>query len=362
MFLFLLLIFIAKRYFKTLVSKWEKSEIIINEKNLAILNLDEEKIKLKAQNQQLNDKLDQAEKIVTQLEQQQVQYEQEKQSLDTELKAIQFQIAQEKDSVHNQIKQLNHEKQKALEELSLKYEHNLNHELKRKTDEINKAYTEELIALKNESQSKLMVLDNSLVETQQIRDELSLKNEKLLQDLEVANELMNGVSDDLEKTKTHRDELQVELNRLQKLVNEEKQNQSNLMSKDVKKWIAYYLLSNPIFSAKTRHTKPKYNPNNHHGGEYVKQLYDLIAKNKDIAQFVTDVKSVNNSPYKKTIVITRVKQKGINDTSYGYIAEVSSDDDRGSCAGVFLTARTEWEAIVQAKLLIIHITSTLYYC
>lgn len=355
--LFVFLILMAKRYFQTLIRNWEKSEQIIDLKNNEISGLDQEKIKLRAQNEYLLKKLDNAEQIVVDLEEKQHQFGLENQQLDKQLRQIQNQITLENQVTTVQIESLKEEQVKALKLLKIKYENDLNlsHELLKKSEEINQKYGEEIQDIQSESKKKLNSLENSLIQVEWAQSDLLTKNRLLNTDLEVANELMNDVAVDLDNTKQERDQLQGKLNDLQKLIDQEKKAQNNLMTKDVKKWIAYYLLSNPNFSPKTRSQKTKHNPNNHHGGDYVKNLYQLISKNAEVAQFVTDVKSVNNRFQKNVIVISRLKQKGLNDVSYGYIAEVTGDDDRGSCAGIFLTAHTDWEAIVQAKLLIIHL-------
>jgi hypothetical protein len=355
--LFVFLILMAKRYFQTLIRNWEKSEQIIELKNTEIIDLDQEKIKLRAQNEYLLNKLDQAEKIVIELEDKQLKFSLENQRLDSELKAVENQIALENQAALKKIALLKNEQATALEKIKSKYEDDLSlsHELLRQSDEINQKYGMDIQHIQFESQKKLQNLENSLSCIELAQSDLLVKNSRLNADLDAANELMNGVSDDLNCTKQERDVLQANLEELQKSIEQEKKTQNNLMTKDVKKWIAYYLLSNPNFSPKTRNQKTKHNPNNHHGGDYVKQLYHLISKQTEVSQFVTDVKSVNNRFQKNVIVISRLKQKGGSDVSYGYIAEVTGEDDRGSCAGVFLTAQTDWEAIVQAKLLIIHI-------
>lgn len=355
--LFVFLILMAKRYFQALIRNWEKSEQIIDLKNTEIIDLDQEKIKLRAQNEYLLNKLDQAEQIVIDLEEKQQQFGVENQQLDNDLRQVKNQISLENQAALEQVESLKIDQAKELGLLKSKYENDLSlsHELLKKSDEINQKYGEEIQDIQFESQKKLNSLENSLSQIELAQSDLLAKNSRLNADLEAANELMNGVSSDLDSTKQERDQLQGKLEELQKLIEHEKKAQNNLMTKDVKKWIAYYLLSNPNFSPKTRSQKTKHNPNNHHGGDYVRHLYQLITKNTEVAQFVTDVKSVNNRFQKNAIVISRLKQKGVNDLSYGYIAEVTGDDDRGSCAGIFLTAQTDWEAIVQAKLLIIHV-------
>jgi chromosome segregation ATPase len=277
--------------------------------------------------------------------------------LDNDLRQVKNQISLENQAALEQVESLKIDQAKELGLLKSKYENDLSlsHELLKQSDEINQKYGEEIQDIQFESQKKLNSLENSLSQIELAQSDLLAKNSRLNADLEAANELMNGVSSDLDSTKQERDQLQGKLEELQKLIEHEKKAQNNLMTKDVKKWIAHYLLSNPNFSPKTRSQKTKHNPNNHHGGDYVRNLYQLITKNTEVAQFVTDVKSVNNRFQKNAIVISRLKQKGVNDLSYGYIAEVTGDDDRGSCAGIFLTAQTDWEAIVQAKLLIIHV-------
>ncbi|OTG77047.1 hypothetical protein B9T26_00235 [Acinetobacter sp. ANC 4169] len=355
-FLIVFLLFLGKGYFKTLLRKWENSELIIVEKNNQIEFLHEEKIKLKAQNETLSKQLDHAEDIVVKLEEQQSIFTQEKQKLDQELAEINSKITHEKDHLNQQINEIKEEKLKAMQAAEAKYANDVDYILKEKTLEINQRYENEIKLIKEDSHHKIENYERSVKILTDASHDLELRNGELMDELQTSLALMDEVAESLKLTEAENKELMQKLTAVQDELVQEKQTQNTFMTKDLKKWIARYLLANPNFNAKSHHTAPKHNGNDHHGNDYVEKIFNLVRKNEEISKFVKAVKSVNNNAFQqRTIVVSKLKQKGLNDLDYGYIAEVVGDDDRGSCAGLFLTAQTDWEAIVQAKLLLIHI-------
>lgn len=355
-FLIIFLLFLGRGYFKTLLRKWENSETIIVEKNNQIDFLHEEKNKLTVQNAALSKQLDQAEVIVVELEKQQLIFTQEKQKLDQELAEINSKIVIEKDYLNQQINEIKEEKIRAMQAAEAKYANDVDHILKEKTLEINCHYENEINLIKEDSHNKIENYEQSLKELAVASHDLAVRNGELVDELQTSLALMDEVAESLKLTEDENKQLIRKLTAVQDELVQEKQTQNTFMTKDLKKWIACYLLANPNFNAKSNHTAPKHNGNDHHGNDYVEKIFNLVRKNEEISKFVKAVKSVNNNAFQqRTIVVSKLKQKGLNDLNYGYIAEVVGGDDRGSCAGLFLTAQTDWEAIVQAKLLLIYI-------
>ncbi|CAB1212602.1 hypothetical protein SFB21_1166 [Acinetobacter bouvetii] len=355
-FLIIVLLLLVKGYFKTLLRKWENSEQTIVAKNDLIEQLHNEKVKLKSQNTALNKQLDQAEVVVNGLEKQHLAIAQQKQQLDLELIDLNTKIELEKELLNGHIQEIKAEKIKALDDAERKYANDVNHILQEKMLEINQYYANEISLMKADSQLKIDNYEHNLQDLTDARESLAVRNTKLLEDLNASTVLMDEVDKKLKSTETENKQLLEKLKVVQDELDQEKQTQNTFMTKDLKKWIARYLLANPNFNIKSNHTAPKHNGNDHHGNDYVEKIFNLIKKNEEISKFVKAVKSVNNNAFQqRTIVVSKLKQKGLNDLNYGYIAEVVGDDDRGSCAGLFLTAQTDWEAIVQAKLLLIHV-------
>ncbi|TCH63088.1 hypothetical protein [Acinetobacter sp. ANC 4862] len=355
-FLIIVLLLLGKGYFKTLLRKWESSEQAIIAKNDLIEQLHNEKLKLKSQNTALNKQLDQAELAVNGLEKQHLAMTQEKQQLDSALIELNAKITLEKEQLKGHIRDIKAEKLKAMQEAEQKYANDVDHILQEKTLEINQYYANEISLIKADSQDKIDNYEHNLQALAEARQDLALRNTKLLEDLDASTILMDEVERKLQSTETENKQLQEKLKVVQDELVQEKQTQNTFMTKDLKKWIARYLLANPNFNIKSNHSVPKHNGNDHHGNDYVEKIFNLVRKNEEISKFVKAVKSVNNNAFQqRTIVVSKLKQKGLNDLNYGYIAEVVSEDDRGSCAGLFLTAQTDWEAIVQAKLLLIHV-------
>ncbi|MFH7766514.1 hypothetical protein [Acinetobacter sp. BSP-28] len=355
-FLIIVLLLLGKGYFKTLLRKWESSEQAIVAKNDLIEQLHNEKVKLKSQNTALSEQLDQAESAVNELEKQHLAITQEKQQLDSALIELNTKIAFEKEQLNTHIQDIKEEKLKVLQEAEQKYANDVNHIMQEKMLEINQYYANEISLIKVDSQHKIDNYEHNLQVLAEARQDLALRNTKLLEDLEASTTLMDEVDKKLKSTETENKQLQEKLKVVQNELVQEKQTQNTFMTKDLKKWIGRYLLANPNFNVKSNHSAPKHNGNDHHGNDYVEKIFNLVRKNEEISKFVKAVKSVNNNAFQqRTIVVSKLKQKGLNDLNYGYIAEVVGEDDRGSCAGLFLTAQTDWEAIVQAKLLLIHV-------
>lgn len=355
-FIFTILIF-ALIYFYLLFLKrnWEDSERIILAKDDKIFNLTSQLDSSENEKIQISQQLALIENNFKNLDHDNNLLLNRKSKLETLVGTLYKDIEAEKERINLLVAQKESEFLKKMETAKQNHSNEKNDLIKVQT-QLEDAYETELKSLTRISNEKITNFEEEVVNLNVTLSDLTDKQLYLELELIEAKERLNSASNNLESKNIEVSELQNHINQITQERNSERKTQNSFVSKDIKKWIYKYLFTNPSLSSPVASQKIKFVTRDHHGEKFVEKVYDLLSNELELVKFILSIQSCENvrrTP--NSIIVSYANQHGLNNQNSKFIARIVGDSDEGYAAEVLLNARSEWEAIVQAKMMIIKI-------